>query len=90
MAAKRGRGRPKSDEERVAYQVTVPKSEADAFDALVRRRGMKAAGNPDALSAASVLRGLMREAVEAERSASAKEVETPTDPVRTAKPKDRP
>jgi hypothetical protein len=62
--AKEGRGRPRKTEARVAYETRVSPGEAAAFDELVRRKGIAAAGAPDALSSAAVLRGLMRIACE--------------------------
>ncbi len=64
MTGKPGRGgRPKTTDKPRAYQLRLPTDEADAFDAYVRRKSEEAAGTPDALSAAAVLRGLVRAAL---------------------------
>lgn len=64
MTGKPGRGgRPRKIEKPRAYQLRLPPDEADAFDAYVRRKSEEAAGTPDALSAAAVLRGLVRAAL---------------------------
>ena len=69
MTGKPGRGgRPKSAQPKRAYQVKLPLAEADAFDELIRLRSIAATGAPDGLSAATVLRSLVRAAVEAEVS----------------------
>jgi hypothetical protein len=64
MTGKPGRGgRPKRTEKPRPYQLRLPPDEADAFDEYVKRKSEEAAGTPDALSAAAVLRGLVRAAI---------------------------
>lgn len=64
MTGKPGRsGRPKNDQQTVAFQVRLPVDEAEAFKAYVQERSIAAAGTPDALSAATVLRALVRTAL---------------------------
>lgn len=64
MSGKVGRsGRPAKIVRPRAFQVRLPEDEAEAFDAYVRRKSEEAAGTPDALSASTVLRGLVRAAL---------------------------
>ena len=56
---------------RRAYQVKLPEAEAAAFDAFVRRRSLATTGSPDELSAAAVLRSIIRAAIDADETAAA-------------------
>jgi hypothetical protein len=66
-------GRPKGSKSAApakrAYQVKLPPDEADAFDAYVRQRSESSMGSSDMLSAAAVLRMLVRDAVAAAHGA---------------------
>lgn len=56
-------GRPKSAVLKRAYQVKLALPEADAFDAYVRRLSEESTGDAEVLSAAAVLRRLVRAAI---------------------------
>jgi hypothetical protein len=83
MAEEKKRGRPRGTTRMVTLYTRLPEEEAASFEALVKRRSLAATGTEDALTTASVLRGLVKAAVEADASAPAPPVE------RTPKPSKR-